>query len=85
MQGRGRKRERERERILSRLCTDRAEPDMGIEPMNREIKTRAGIKSRATYFSGTRVSKHLKENPRSKGRNRNHEDGWRAYQTSLKN
>ena len=31
----------ERERIPSRICTVSAEPDMGPEPMNREIMTRA--------------------------------------------
>ena len=34
---RERERERERERILSRLYTVNAEPDMGLNPTNREI------------------------------------------------
>ena len=33
------RRGRERERILSRLCTVNAEPDMGPEPMTCEIMT----------------------------------------------
>ena len=32
-------RERERERIPSGFCTASTEPDMGLEPMNREIMT----------------------------------------------
>ena len=32
-------REREEERILSRLCTVSAEPNMGLEPTNCEIMT----------------------------------------------
>ena len=35
----GRGRERERERTASRLCTVSTEPDMGLEPMNREVVT----------------------------------------------
>ena len=35
--GRGRERERGRERIPSRLSAVRAEPDVGLEPTNREI------------------------------------------------
>ena len=31
--------EREGERIPSRLCTISVEPDVGLEPMNREIVT----------------------------------------------
>ena len=37
--------ERERERILSRLCTLRAESDTGLKPMDREIMTQAETKS----------------------------------------
>ena len=39
-------REREGDKILSRLHTVSAEPDSGLEPTNREILTRAEIKSR---------------------------------------
>ena len=35
----GRSRERGRQRIRSRLCADRREPDVGLEPMNCEIMT----------------------------------------------
>ena len=35
----GRGRERQRERILSRLRAVSAEPDVGLDPMNREIMT----------------------------------------------
>ena len=38
-------REKEGERIPSRLRTIRAEPDTGLELMNREIVTSAEIKS----------------------------------------
>ena len=34
-----RERERERERIPSRLCTVRAEPDLGLDPTNHKIVT----------------------------------------------
>ena len=48
-QGRGREREgareRERERIPSRLHTASAEPDVGLDPTNGEIRTSAKIKS----------------------------------------
>ena len=37
--GSNRERERERERILSRLCTVSAEPNVGFNPMNTEIMT----------------------------------------------
>ena len=37
-------REKEGERIPSRLCTISAEPDTGLELMNREIVTSAEIK-----------------------------------------
>ena len=40
-----RDRERERERIPSRLCSVRAEPNVGLEHTNREIMTSAKIKS----------------------------------------
>ena len=32
-------REREQERVPSRLCTDSAEPDAGLELMNHEVMT----------------------------------------------
>ena len=35
----GRDRGRGRERILSRLCAVSKEPDMGLDPVNREIMT----------------------------------------------
>ena len=37
--GRERERERERERIPSKLHTTSVEPDVGLEPKNREIMT----------------------------------------------
>lgn len=37
--------EREWERILGRLCAVNAELDEGLELMNREVMTRAEIKS----------------------------------------
>ena len=37
--------EGQRERLPSRLCTIRAEPDAGLEPMNREMVTWVKIKS----------------------------------------
>ena len=43
MQGRGR--ERGRERISSSLCTVSAEPEVGLEVMNCEIKTQTKIKN----------------------------------------
>ena len=39
-------REKERERIPSRLCAISAEPDAGLELTNREVITRAEIRSR---------------------------------------
>ena len=39
-------RERERERIPSRLCTVSLEPDVGLEPTNREIMPGAETRSR---------------------------------------
>ena len=44
--GRGREREREGDRIPSRLHTVSAEPNVGLEPTNREIITWAEIGSR---------------------------------------
>ena len=41
----GRRTERGRERIPSRLCTDSAEPNVGLELKNCEIMTRAKYKS----------------------------------------
>ena len=43
----GRRTERGRERIPSRLCTDSTEPDVGLDPTNHEITTRAGIEIEA--------------------------------------
>ena len=37
--------ERGRQRILSRLCAVSTEPDVGLEPTNREMMTQAEIKS----------------------------------------
>ena len=37
--GRGRERERERERIPRRFHAVSAEPDVGLQPTNREIMT----------------------------------------------
>ena len=37
--------QREGERILSRLCAVRAEPDVGLDPINCEIMTLAEIKN----------------------------------------
>ena len=45
-QRRGREREREKERIPSRLRTVHAEPNAGLELVNREIVTGAEVKSR---------------------------------------
>ena len=41
----GRERKGGREKILGRLHTDSAQPDAGLELTNREIMTRAEIKS----------------------------------------
>ena len=57
---RGRETERGRERIPSRLSTVRAEPDAGLEFMDREITTRAEIKESDAYPTGApRRSKRL--------------------------
>ena len=43
-EGQGRDRERERERVPGRLRIVSAEPDVGLEPTNREIVTWPEIK-----------------------------------------
>ena len=53
-QRRGREREKG-ERIPSRLCTVSAEPDVGLDPTNHEIMTRAEIKSQTLNQVSPRV------------------------------
>ena len=42
----------EGERIPSRLCTLRAEPDVGLDPTNRKIRARAATKSPTSHRRG---------------------------------